>query len=95
MEPNEIEDFLNKLAREIVDRHLTAPAIVLLESSKPLSFIGNQTMVFFQPIINLFIMVKDYDKYSVLLEDRENVEKLICAIERYEEEKISAKKGKS
>jgi hypothetical protein len=95
VEPKETEEFLNKLAKEIVDRHLTAPAIVLLESSKPLSFIGNQTMVFFQPIISMFMMVKDYDKYLILLEDRENVEKLICAIERYEEEKISAKKGKS
>lgn len=95
MEEREIDHFINKLAAEIVERHLAAPAVVFLESSKPLSFVGNQAMVFMNPIIHLFITVKDYDKYAKLLEDRGNIERLITAIEEREDEKIRRKKGEA
>lgn len=91
-DPKEIDDFIENIAREIVDRHLAAPAIVTLESMKPLSFAGSQLMVFFDPIIQIFGGIRGYEKFQVVLEDRNKLERLIVAIEKYEDEKIRKKK---
>jgi hypothetical protein len=36
-DPKEIEEFIEKLSSEIVKRHMAVPAIILLESMKPLA----------------------------------------------------------
>lgn len=72
---------------------MSVPAIVAIETAKPMSFVGNQLMVFLDPILALFVKIKDYDRMTALLEDRENLERLITAIERMEDEK-TRKKGK-
>ena len=54
---------------------------------------GSQALIFFDPLIKMFVAVKDYEKYISLLENREYVEKLISAIEEYEDEKLHSKKG--
>ena len=95
MEQKEIDDFIHKLAVEVVDRHMAAPAIVMLESSKPFTFIGSQALVFLNPIIGMVANFKSYDKYIEVLNDRQNIEKLILEIEEYEEQKIKSRKGKS
>lgn len=95
MEQKEIDDFIHKIAVEVVDRHMAAPAIVMLESSKPLTFIGNQALIFLNPIIGLVTNIQNYDKYVELLSERANIEKLILEIEEYEDQKIKSRKGKS
>lgn len=87
-----LDVFIERLAGEVVARHMAAPAIVLLESSKPLTFVGSQTLVFFDPIISMVGLFKDRDRYREILEDRARVEQLITAIERLEEDKIQKKK---
>ncbi|MCU0610772.1 MAG: hypothetical protein MUE60_03160 [Candidatus Eisenbacteria bacterium] len=83
---------LTRLAKEIVDRSLTAPAIMFLESTKPLSFLGSQIMVFFSPFVKAFWDGASYDQLSALLEDRENIELLLGEIERLEAERATARK---
>lgn len=78
---------LNKLAQKVVDLRLTPVAIVFLESSKPLSFIASQALVFFQPFYQAFFNYKEYDEITYLLEDRTNIEALILEIERIEDER--------
>ncbi len=95
MEQKEIDEFIHKMAVEIVDRHMAAPAIVVLESSKPLSFLGSQALVFLNPIISMVANFQSYDKYVELLSERANIEKLILEIEDYEDQKIKSRKGKS
>jgi len=78
------EDFSElsaKLAYEIVVRQLTVPAIIFLESIKPLSFLGNQLLIFANPVVSLVVSSGNYYKFVRMIEDRENVEKLIIAIE--------------
>lgn len=87
-----LDEFIDKLAGEIVSRHLAAPAIMLLESSKPLTFVGSQTLVFCYPFFTMLGVFKDRDKYIRIFEDRDKVEKLIQAIEKCEDEKISNRK---
>jgi len=77
---------MNKVAQKIVDYKMTPLAIVMLESSKPLTFLANQFMVFMQPFYRAFFSFREYEEFAAMLEDRNNVEALICEIERVEEE---------
>ncbi len=78
------QEIIRILARELVDRRLTAPAIFFLETVKPLSFVGSQAMIFFQPIIQAVFPFRSYNEFSVMMEDRKNMEALICEMERLE-----------
>ncbi len=79
-------ELIDKIARKVVDMRMVVPAILFLESMKPLSFIGSQMMVFFQPIFRTFFSFREYDEIAVILEERENVERLILSIERIDSE---------
>ena len=85
---------VNKIAQKIVDMRLSPVAIVFLESSKPLSFIGNQFMIFMQPFYRAFFSYREYEEIAAMLEERKNIETLICEIERLEEAQNEAKRAK-
>lgn len=80
------QEIIRVLARAIVERRLTAPAVFFLESMKPLSFVGSQAMIFLQPVIQAIFPFRSYNEFSVMMEDRKNVEELICEMERLEAE---------
>jgi hypothetical protein len=84
---------LEKVARKAVDRGMTVPAILFLESVKPLNFIGSQVMVFFEPIIQTLFNLKDYDTLRCALEKRQSIEILIQKIEEYDA--VALKKQKA
>ena len=84
--PERAKELLAMIANQVVKRKLTVPAIMFLESVKPLTFIGSQALIFFQPIVQAFLNRKEYDEFAVLMEDRENVELLLQEIERQEAE---------
>lgn len=75
-------NILSKFAGRIVDKGMTVPALFFLESTKYVSFVGSQIMVFFGPIMTSFINSEKYYNFSELLEDRNNVEFLLNEIER-------------
>lgn len=80
---------LGKVADHLIRRRLAAPAILLLESVKPLSFIASQGLVFLGPLLQPLLSVKDYDTFTEALESRENVEWLISRLEAGEEQRGS------
>ncbi len=86
LSPERRDELIEKIARAIVERNLTAPAIFFLESAKPLSFIGSQVMVFFDPLVRSIFNVRAYNDVRLALEERENVDRLLAAIERYDAE---------
>lgn len=73
---------LEKLAHWIVRRQLTAPAILFLETGKPLNFLGSQLMLAFSPFVQAFFKGEQYHKLALILEKDENVEMLIQLIEK-------------
>ena len=85
---------INKIAQRAVDYRLSTVAIVFLESSKPLSFLGNQFLIFMQPFYRALFSFREYEEIAAMLEDRNNIEALICEIERLEEERHEAKRAK-
>lgn len=75
------EEILEKLAKKVAKWQMDVPAIMFLETIKPLSFIGSQVLVFLDPIVKSVFNSSDYDEYTKLMEDRRNVELLIRKIE--------------
>jgi len=85
-------DLLLNLAQKTVKRGLSVPAIFFLESTKPLSYIGSQAMVFFGPFVRILFESPNYYRYQEMLEDRANVELLLQMIEQFEGEKSREEK---
>ena len=81
------KELISNLAKKIVRHGLAVPAIFFLEMVKYLAFFGSQLMIFFGPIITVFIASHMYYRYAELLEDRKNVELLLIEIERLEKNK--------
>jgi hypothetical protein len=79
--PEEEAAVIEKLAKKVVEKSMTVPAIIFLESVKPLNFIGSQAMVFFEPIIQTVFNFRDYDTLRTALEKRPTIEILIQRIE--------------
>jgi len=73
------------VAERLIARRLTAPAIFVLESSRPLSYIASQALVFFQPLVQGLLGVRDFAVFAAALEDRDNIEWLIRELEAGEE----------
>lgn len=73
---------IKKLADFVVRRNMSLPAIMFLESVRPLNFIGNQVMTFFKPILAHFFSANDYNKLANILENRKVIDILINEIEQ-------------
>ena len=79
---NDNQKIISRLAADIVQRGVSVPAIFFLESTKYISFIGSQFLVFLGPIATCFINNQKYYNYTSIFEDRKNVEFLISEIEK-------------
>ena len=76
------EKIISNLAKEIVLRGMSVPAIFFLESTKYISFIGSQFLVFLGPIATCFINNKKYYNFTAVIEKKSNIEYLLNEIER-------------
>ena len=86
------EEILDKLAHKVVRWRMTVPAILFLESVKPLNFVGSQMLVFFEPFVQTFFTVRDYNEFVRMMEERENVERLLQRIEKLDAEVLQKEK---
>ena len=73
---------IRKLADFVIRRNMSVPAVMFLESVRPLNFVGSQAMVFFKPILSRFFSRVEYDRITIILEKREVVDLLINEIEK-------------
>jgi hypothetical protein len=74
-------EVLDNAAQLLIERRLTAPAILFLESIKPLSFITSQALVFLGPLVQALLSFADYQVFAEAVESRENLEWLIQRLE--------------
>jgi len=83
-EPVNVDELVEKIAKKVVDIGMEAPAVLALESARPLSFIGSQLgRAMIAPWFGVFgwdAMMKA-DNYMEVFEDKENVKKLVQRIE--------------
>ena len=69
---------------------LVTPAIVALESVRPLNFIGSQFMHVISPVAGLVLTRGQWDVVAVMLEDRRSVEYLICKLEAPQTKRVAS-----
>lgn len=77
----EDEALLDKLAARVVGLRMEVPAILTLESSKPVTVIASQALIFFEPMIQALFRFTDYRRFTALIERRDVIESLIVRIE--------------
>lgn len=82
------KELFNWVGDKVVEWNMVVPAIIFLETSRPLNVIGAHSVFFFQPLANIFIDVSQAELFAQLMLERENVERLITLIE----EKAAQKK---
>lgn len=86
-------EIIEKLAKGIVKRRLTAPAIMFLESIKPINYIGSQLLIFLEPVVLAIFPISQYREVAIILEERDSIEHIIKAIEKFDDESIAAQKA--
>jgi hypothetical protein len=84
---------LERVAGRVVELRLEVPAILTLESVRPLSLVASQAMIFFQPLVQALLRLRDYQRFAALAERREALEVLTALIERHAEESAAARRA--
>ena len=77
-------DLIDRLATFVVRRRMTSPALMLLESARPLNFIGSQALVFLAPFVTMVFSEKEYTRFTGILERRGSVGLIIERITEIE-----------
>lgn len=82
-EPLSAEDeaLIDRLAARVVELRMDLPAILALESGRPLGFLASQAMVFLEPFARSLFRLPDYRRFATLIERRDTIEKLVTRIE--------------
>jgi len=78
----EDEQAVSKVAAVIARRNLATPAIMVLETGRPLNFVASQFLVFLQPFATMLLNPREYERFTRILEHREGVNVLVEAIMR-------------
>ncbi len=75
------EQLIVTLAQRAVGLGLVAPAILFLETVKPLAYVGAQMMWAAQPFLSIWWKEKDLRDLALVLEDPTGVEAIIKRLE--------------
>lgn len=81
MDAQRREQLLNDLAQRIERAGMAAPAILFLETFKPLAFLGAQALWFAQPFLSLGLNETDVRDFASLIEEPAGIEDLIARLE--------------
>ena len=73
-------EMVERLARWVVGRGLSAPALMALETGRPLNFVGSQVLVFLSPLLTQIFSPTEYDRFVRILEKRQSIDLIVEAI---------------
>jgi len=88
--PRQIE-VVDKLAAKVIRFGLAVPAILFLETARPMNYVGSQTLAFFEPIVRGLFNWREYTEFYQFLEHRGSIELIIQRIEHLEAQKHKPK----
>jgi hypothetical protein len=80
------DEVIEEIATRVVREKMTAPAIVFLESIKPISFLGGQAAIVATPLLGGVIEPMRLERYADYFSDRTFIEHLIRRIEELDAE---------
>ena len=79
-------ELIEKISRFIVKRRMAAPAIMTIESLRPLARIGSQLMYFLAPFAEIIFNSREYQEFAVILEKDEYIKLLLKKIDELDVE---------
>lgn len=85
---------MDRVARFIVRFDLTVPAILWLESVRPLAYSGSQFMHLFTPAIAAFLPVNQWNALAAMLEERDGLERFVAHLEKVDQEAREAREAR-
>jgi hypothetical protein len=83
---------IERVAQRIVELHLEVPAILTLESARPVTLLASQAMIFFEPLVQPLLGFGDYRRFAALIERREVLEAMVAAIEERSDREREARR---
>jgi len=83
---------VDRLCREIARRRLTAPALLYLEISRPLNYVGSQFLHFIRPILGVMLDTRSLEHFASFLEKRGSVATLVARLEDAENQVHQSKR---
>jgi len=83
----EEEKLLRRMTDEVVRRGMAQPALLFLESLRPLNGVGAQAMHFLHPFASVIVQPQAYERIAAFLERRGSIEWICRAIEDAESER--------
>ena len=75
---------VDAVCNEIVKRRLATPSLLFLEMSRPLNFIGSQSLHFFAPFISALTDAEGHKHFADFLENRGSIDYICRRIEELE-----------
>ena len=79
-------EIIEKIANFIVKRRMSAPALMTIESLRPLNFIGSQILHFLAPFAEIIFNSREYQEFAILLEKEEYIKLLLKRIDELDDE---------
>ncbi len=76
------DELIDKLAGKVVKHGMATPAILFLEMHKPFAFLASQSVILASGFLAPFVGIQNVQDYSMLIESRENIGRLITRIEQ-------------
>lgn len=80
------QELATKVARFVVGRQMTTPALLILEASTPFNFLGSQFLAFLSPFSTLIFSEHEYRAFVLFLEKRGSIRLMIDTILEMEDE---------
>ena len=78
--------FIDRTCRKIVRYHMTMPALVMLDLTRPLNYLAAQTLHGASPVATTLLNPETYGQFASFLEHRGSYDYLRRRIEAVEEE---------
>ena len=84
--PERALELIEKISLFIVKKRMAAPAIMTIESLRPLSRIASQLMFFLAPFAEVIFNRKEYQELAVLMENDEYIKILLKRLDELDVE---------
>ena len=81
---------IDRLAAFVVGRRMAIPALMLLESGRPMNFLGSQFLVFLSPFVTMVFSPREYEQFTGILERRGSIDMIIERITEAENRREEA-----
>ncbi len=86
IKPERAVELIDKISRFLVQRKMAAPAIMTIESLRPLHNLASQLLYFLSPFAEVIFQPKEYQEFAALLENGEYIELLVKRIDELDVE---------